>query len=106
MLAHFLQQRGAKVIGDPTPGLVRGSETKKHAAGDGEYKVLYAVQVTLFDIAMADGTRLEGRGVRPDVPAVPTPDDLERGLDPVLTQAAATFGVTLDPARAGRISRP
>jgi C-terminal processing protease CtpA/Prc len=105
MLAYFLQRRGARVIGDATPGLVRGSETKKHAAGDGDYKVLYGVQVTLFDIAMGDGTRLEGRGVRPDVVSLPTPDDLERGLDPVLVHAAATLGVTLDPQHAARLSR-
>ena len=104
MLAYFLQQRGAKVIGDRTDGLVRGSQTKKHAAGDGDYKVLYAVQVTLFDIAMADGVRLEGRGVRPDVVSLPTADDLEQRLDPVLSAAAATFGVTIDSQRAGRLS--
>jgi C-terminal processing protease CtpA/Prc len=106
MLAYFLQLRGAKVVGDATPGLVRGSETKRHAAGDGEYKVLYGVQVTLFDIAMGDGTRLEGRGVRPDLLSLPTSDDLERGADPVLAKAAASLGVSLDPLRAGRLSRP
>lgn len=105
MLAYFLQQRGAKVIGDATDGLVRGSQTKSHAAGDGDYKVLYAVQVTLFDIAMADGTRLEGRGVRPDIVSLPTADDLEQGLDPVLARAAASFGATIDSQRAGRLSR-
>ena len=37
---------------------------------------------------------------------LPTPDDLERGLDPVLAQGAASaFGVTLEPQRAGRLSR-
>jgi C-terminal processing protease CtpA/Prc len=106
MLAYFLQLRGAKVVGDATPGLVRGSETKRHAAGDGEYKVLYGVKVTLFDIAMGDGTRLEGRGVRPDLLSLPTSDDLERGADPALAKAAASLGVSLDPLRAGRLSRP
>ena len=105
MLAYFLQQRGAKVIGDSTDGLVRGSQIKKHAAGDGDYKVLYAVQVTLFDIAMAGGMRLEGRGVRPDVVSLPTADDLEQRLDPVLAAAAASVGVTIDSQRAGRLSR-
>ena len=105
MLAYFLQQRGAKVIGDTTDGLVRGSQTKSHAAGDGDYKVLYSVQVTMFDIAMADGTRLEGRGVRPDILSLPVSDDLEKKLDPVLAQAAASFGVTIDSQRAGRLSR-
>jgi C-terminal processing protease CtpA/Prc len=105
MLAYFLQQRGAKVIGDATDGRVRGSQMKSHAAGDGEYKVLYALQVTMFDIAMADGTHLEGRGLRPDIVSLPTADDLEQGLDPVLARAAASVGVTIDPERAARLSR-
>jgi hypothetical protein len=43
--------------------------------------------------------------VQPDVLALPTPDDLEKGLDPVLAKAAASFGVTIDSQRAGRLSR-
>jgi C-terminal processing protease CtpA/Prc len=105
MLAYFLQARGATVMGDTTDGLVRSSEVRYHRAGDDTTKVPYGVQVTVDDITMADGVRLEGRGVRPDVVSVPTADDLERGLDPVLAQAAATFGVTLDPQKAARFSR-
>ncbi len=54
---------------------------------------------------MPDGTRLEGVGVQPDILAPPAPDDLEKGLDPVLAKAAASFGVTIDSQRAGRLSR-
>ena len=52
-----------------------------------------------------DGSRLEGVGVQPDLLALPTPDDLEKDLDPVLAKAAASFGVTIDSQRAGRLSR-
>ena len=59
----------------------------------------------MSDIAMPDGTRLEGRRRPARHPGLPTPDDLEKGLDPVLAQAAASFGVTIDSQRAGRLSR-
>lgn len=105
ILARLLQQRGARIAGDRTMGAVTGAILLKHAAGDDAIKVLYGMLVTVTDMQMPDGSRLEGVGVQPDTVSLPSPDDLERGLDPVLTQAAATFGVTLDPARAGRISR-
>ncbi len=106
VLARFLQQRGARVVGDVTLGAVTGARLLKHAAGEGDIRVLYAVMVTVSDVLMADGSRLEGSGVRPDVLSLPTPDDLERGADPVLAKAAALLDVTLDPPRAGRLSRP
>jgi C-terminal processing protease CtpA/Prc len=105
MLAYFLQARGATVMGDSTDGLVRSSEVRYHRVGDDDATVPYGVQVTVDDITMADGVRLEGRGVRPDVLSLPAADDLERGLDPVLSQAAASFGVTIDPQKAARFSR-
>jgi C-terminal processing protease CtpA/Prc len=62
--------------------------------------------VTVSDVLMPDGSRLEGRGVRPDIVSLPTPVDLERGADPVLAKAAALLDVTLEPQRAARLSRP
>jgi C-terminal processing protease CtpA/Prc len=106
MLAYFLQRRGAKVYGDTTGGFVRASVTRPHAVGDADVKVLFALQVTVSNLEMADGMPLEGRGVRPDVLSLPAADDLEHGLDPVLSQAAASFGVTIDPQKAARFSRP
>ena len=105
ILARLLQQRGAAVAGDRTMGAVTGAVLLKHSAGEGDIKVLYGMLVTVTDVQMPDGSRLEGVGVQPDTVSLPSPDDLEHGLDPVLTRAAATFGVTLDAARAGRISR-
>jgi C-terminal processing protease CtpA/Prc len=106
VLARFLQQRGARIVGDVTRGAVTGARLLKHAAGEGDIRVLYAVMVTVSDVLMADGSRLEGVGVQPDAVSLPTPDDLERGADPVLAKAAALLDVTLDPQRAGRLSRP
>ena len=105
ILARFLQLRGARVVGDRTVGAVLKARLLKHAAGDGDIKVLYAVIVANSDVYVPDGSRLEGVGVQPDVLALPTPDDLEKDLDPVLAKAAASFGVTIDSQRAGRLSR-
>jgi carboxyl-terminal processing protease len=105
ILARLLQMRGATVVGDRTMGAVTGGRLLKHAAGEGDIKVLYAMIVTVSDVLMPDGSRLEGVGVEPDTIALPTPDDLEHGFDPALVKAAAQAGVTLDAQRAGRLSR-
>jgi C-terminal processing protease CtpA/Prc len=105
ILARLLQLRGARVIGDRTVGAVLKARLLKHAAGDSDIKVLYAVIVANSDVFMPDGSRLEGVGVLPDVLALPAPDDLEKGLDPVLVKAASSFGVTIESQRAGRLSR-
>ena len=105
ILARFLQLRGARVIGDRTVGAVLKARLLKHAAGEGDIRVLYAVIVANADVFLPDGSRLEGVGVHPDILALPTPDDLEKGLDPALARASASFGVTIDSQRAGRLSR-
>lgn len=105
ILARLLQMRGAHVVGDRTAGAVLKARLLKHAAGKGDIKVLYAVIVANSDVFMPDGSRLEGIGVQPDTVALPAPDDLEKGLDPVLASAAASSGVTIDSQRAGRLSR-
>jgi C-terminal processing protease CtpA/Prc len=105
ILARFLQLRDVRVIGDRTSGQVTNGRVFGHAVGDGDIKVLYRVQVAVADGIMLDGKRLEGVGVMPDTISLPTPDDLERGHDPVLVQAAAAFGVTLDPEKAARVAR-
>ena len=105
-LARLLQQRGARVSGDCTMGAVTGAVLLEHAAGEGDIKALYGMLVTVTDLLMPDGSRLEGVGVQPDTVSLPSPETIpERGLDPVLTQAASSFGVTLDAKRAGRLSR-
>jgi C-terminal processing protease CtpA/Prc len=105
ILARLLQMHGATVVGDRTMGAVTAGRLLKHAAGEGDIKVFYAMIVTVSDVLMPDGSRLEGTGVEPDTLALPTPDDLEHGLDPVLVKAAALAGVTLDAQRAGHLSR-
>ena len=105
ILARFLQLRGARVIGDRTVGAVLKARLLKHAAGEGDIRVLDAVIVANADVFLPDGSRLEGVGVHPDVLALPTPDDVQKGLDPALARASASFGVTIDSQRAGGLSR-
>jgi C-terminal processing protease CtpA/Prc len=97
LLARLLQLRGARVVGDRTPGHVTSGRVFGHAAGEGAIKVLYQVQVAMADGILPDGKRLEGVGVTPDTVMLPTPDDLLEGRDPVLVHAAGLVGVTLDP---------
>jgi C-terminal processing protease CtpA/Prc len=104
-LAKFLQLRGARVIGDRTSGRLMDARTFTHTTGEGDIKVIYNVQVSTGEVRFPDGRRIEGVGVVPDVVSVPTPDDLENGLDPVLVQAARAFGATIDSADAFRLSR-
>jgi len=52
---------------------------------------------------MADGKSLEHIGVTPDKVLLPAAADLAAGRDPVLSQAAALLGFTLEPEKAGAL---
>lgn len=98
-----LQKRGI-VLGDRTPGMVMGSETQMHSiAANAQVNIFYALNITVMDLVMSDGNRLEGTGVMPDERILPTPADLAAGRDPVLTRALALAGVTIDPKEASEI---
>jgi len=76
-----LQKRGI-VLGTRTSGAVLGAETGA-LPGGGE------LQVSVRDYLTADGKRLEGIGVTPDITVETTIDDLRAGRDPVLEAALA-----------------
>jgi C-terminal processing protease CtpA/Prc len=59
--------------------------------------------VTAADLVLANGERLEGLGVKPDEPLIPTPADMAAGRDPVLSRAASLAGIEMTPAKAGEI---
>ena len=79
-----LEKRGT-VIGDRTSGSVMEA-TSFYFASSG---VDYGAEVTFADLIMTDGKSLEHNGVNPDEVALPQPDDLRSGRDPVLAHARA-----------------
>ena len=63
---------------------------------------MYAVMgVTVGDVTMSDGSKLEGIGVIPDEPLVPSAYAINQGLDPILALASTKMGHALTPKEAG-----
>lgn len=83
VLAAFLDATGrARTIGEQTAGAATGGVD--HDLPDGG-----ELSIAEYDLRMADGTRLEGKGVTPRVLLSPTLAQLRRGEDPVLDRARA-----------------
>ena len=98
-----LQKRGT-VIGDRSAGAVMVSEMFVHAFGLASI-TFYANSVTVADVLMPDGGRLDGRGVTPDELLLPAQADLAAGRDPVLARAIALAGGTISAEDAGKLLR-
>ncbi len=90
------------VIGDQTAGAVgraRIFPLRQGTVGG----VTYGMEVTVARLKMPDGADLEGKGVIPDVKAVPTPLALAEQVDPVLSAAAKQAGVQISPEEAAKM---
>ncbi len=96
-----LEKRGI-VVGDQSAGEVMTSIYLPHSFGL-KFFVFYGVSVTIADLIMKDGQRLEKVGVLPDEKLVPNPADLINGRDPVLSRAAEILGFKITPEEAGSI---
>ncbi len=96
-----LEKRGI-VIGDQSAGAVMQSITLFHAFGL-DSRIPYGLSVTVADIIMKDGQRLEKVGVTPDEKILPSALDLLNKRDPVLARAAEVLGFKLTPEEAGKI---
>jgi len=59
------------------------------------------VSVSIGDLVMSDGNRLEGVGVSPDTPVGPTPLALLNKTDPVLAFATEVLGAPITAEKAG-----
>jgi C-terminal processing protease CtpA/Prc len=99
-----LEQRG-KVIGDTTSGALMTSITlglfgRLHA-NTIYASTRYLMSVTIGEIIMKDGNRVEGVGVTPDESIVPTGLALRHKVDPILAHAATRLGGNLTPEQAG-----
>ncbi|MEQ1765178.1 MAG: hypothetical protein ABL984_18770, partial [Pyrinomonadaceae bacterium] len=61
------------------------------------------MNVTVADLVMSDGNRLEHIGVIPDHPVGPTAFALAHKNDPVLSFAAKLLGEKMSPEEAGKL---
>jgi C-terminal processing protease CtpA/Prc len=103
-----LEKRGT-VIGDHSAGAVMTSQFFSHTLGQDLYGIgsvaFYGASITVADLKMSDGGRLEKVGVTPDEVVLPTGADLAAERDPVLARAIAFLGGTMTAEEAGKFYR-
>jgi C-terminal processing protease CtpA/Prc len=102
-----IEKRG-KVFGDVTAGAVMTSQLMtmaeiRGAEGFEKYTV-FGMNLTIADLIMSDGKRLEGVGVVPDFPVGPTGSALANRNDPVLAYAVKLFGGSMTDKAAGDLN--
>lgn len=98
-----LEKRGI-VLGDRSSGRVMKGERFVHTVEVKDwYLAQYGASITVADLIMPDGMRLENVGVTPDEIILPSAPDLAAGLDPVLAQAASLAGVEMSSQKAGSL---
>jgi carboxyl-terminal processing protease len=97
-----LQKRGT-IVGDVTAGAVMTSFRIWSAGekGTSAYYV-FGVSVTVSDVVMSDGNRLENIGVTPDRLVGPTREAWSMRSDPVLAYAADLLGARLSAEDAAK----
>jgi len=106
MTARVLQlEKRAKIYGDYSSGSVMTSITVPFrsvmsALADAAI-IRVGMSVTIADVVMRDGSRLEYRGVEPDEVLQPENIAYATKIDPVLAYVAQKFGSTLTPEKAG-----
>lgn len=102
-----IEKRG-KVIGDVSAGAVMTSNfiTMANERGVTEFFTysVFGLNVTIADLVMSDGKRLEKVGVVPDYPVGPTSHALVDRSDPVLAFAAKLAGSEITADAAGKLN--
>jgi C-terminal processing protease CtpA/Prc len=93
---HLQLNYKALVLGDRTSGKVNDGYVIREKIG-ARFVMPFAVVVSDAKLVMPDGGELEGHGVIPDVPCVPTPENLRQRIDPCLDQAIALAKKALPP---------
>lgn len=106
MTARALQvEKRGKIYGDISSGSVMTSiwmPFKSVVSAFADYAIIkVGMSVTVADVIMRDGSRLENTGVVPDEILQPTAAGLAKKTDPVLAYAAGKFGAELSPEKAG-----
>lgn len=101
-----IEKRG-KIVGDVSAGAVMTSYNMGLVIDRGVpgYQTItpFGMNVTVADLIMSDGNRLEHVGVVPDHAVGPTGLALANKLDPVLSIAAKLLGETLSSDDAGKL---
>jgi C-terminal processing protease CtpA/Prc len=101
-----MQNRG-KIYGDVTAGDVMAANFMDIVipdvpGSDVPSNLFFAgLSVTVADLVMVDGNRIEKAGVVPDVAIGPNGTAINKGLDPVLSMVAEQMGIKLSPKEAG-----
>jgi carboxyl-terminal processing protease len=100
-----IEKRG-KIVGDVSAGAVMTSNfiTMANSRGVPGYETLsfFAVNLTVADLIMSDGNRLENVGVIPDYRVGPAAKALFEKSDPVLAFSAKLFGANITAEDAGK----
>jgi carboxyl-terminal processing protease len=104
-----VEKRG-KIFGDQSAGAVMTSnfigmaDIREVADVTVRQKAdsFYGINLTVGDLIMSDGNRLEGIGVFPDFRIGPTAYAIAQKFDPVLASAASLFGIKISPEEAGK----
>ncbi len=96
----------AKIYGDISSGSVMTStfydiQIREFPGSHGGSLFMAGLSVTVSDVIMSDGKRLEGVGVIPDFPIGPSGYAMSQGLDPVLSMVVEKMGGKLTPKEAG-----
>ncbi|MBK9215444.1 MAG: hypothetical protein IPM59_07565 [Chloracidobacterium sp.] len=102
-----LEKRG-KVAGDRTHGSVMTSAVIPLVRAEVRFGYRTKVfplfmSLSIGDVVMTDGGRLEKKGVVPDIPLIPKGSAFRRKLDPVLAAAVKILGYELSPEDAGKM---
>jgi C-terminal processing protease CtpA/Prc len=105
MTARVLQlEHRAKIYGDASSGSVMTSISVPFLSVLNTYEaaiVRVGMSVTIADVIMRDGSRLEHVGVVPDELLQPTGSALFEKTDPLLSYVAQKMGAQLTPEKAG-----
>jgi len=103
ILARFIQlkERGV-VIGDRTAGFVMQARSIVNTMGVNT-QIAYGESISDAEVILPDGKSIEKVGVIPDIPVLPTAEDLGYERDPALAAAFKYLGVEVTSADAGKL---
>lgn len=105
IFARVMQLEGRGIIvGDRTAGAVITSQFFPHEVGFDRI-LEYGASLSVADVIMSDGQRLENIGVIPDHLVLPSGDDLASRRDPQMAKAFALVGVQATAELAGVLGK-